>query len=117
MLPGHGFAVGREGNRMAGADKTGDAIWASGGGGELYRYLFQQNPTPMWIYEIGTLRFLEVNEAAIRRYGYTRDEFLAMTIADIRPPEDLPRLQQMVRDHPPGFRDAGLWRHRLKSGA
>ncbi|HWA50154.1 MAG TPA: PAS domain S-box protein, partial [Dongiaceae bacterium] len=104
---------------MAGAGKSGDAITAGGAasGGDLYRFLFQQNPTPMWIYEIGTLRFLEVNEAAVRRYGYTRDEFLAMTIADIRPPEDLPRLREMVRDHPPGFRDAGLWRHRLKSGA
>ena len=108
---------------MAGADKPGDepggAASASGArsGSNVYRFLFEQNPTPMWIYEIGTLRFLEVNDAAIRRYGYTRSEFLAMTIADIRPPEDLPRLNEMVRDHPPGFRDAGHWRHRLKSGA
>ena len=95
---------------MAGADRSGDeprdepggAARATGAasGSDVYRFLFEQNPTPMWIYEIGTLRFLEVNETATRRYGYTRDEFLAMTIADIRPAEDLPRLNEMVRDHP-----------------
>ncbi len=104
---------------MAGADRSGDEPGdaAKASGGEVYRFLFEQNPTPMWIYEIGTLRFLDVNEAAIRHYGYARAEFLSMTIADIRPAEDLPRLKEMVRDHPPGFRDAGRWRHRLKSGA
>lgn len=108
---------------MAGADKSGgvpEGDAKAGGradGGDIYRFLFEQNPTPMWIYEIGTLRFLAVNEAALWRYGYTRGEFLAMTIADIRPPEDLPRLKEMMRDHPSGFRDAGRWRHLLKSGA
>ena len=50
-----------------------------------FRYLFDQNPTPMWVYELGSLAFLEVNQAAIQLYGYTRDEFLAMRITDIRP--------------------------------
>ena len=45
-----------------------------------YRLLFDLNPEPMWVYDTETLRFLAVNEAAIRHYGYTRDEFLAMTI-------------------------------------
>ena len=54
-----------------------------------FRMLFAANPLPMWIYDRTTLQFLEVNEAAIRRYGYERAEFLAMTIADIRPPDDV----------------------------
>lgn len=46
----------------------------------------------MWIYDIHSLAFLEVNEAAVKHYGYSRDEFLKMTIKDIRPPEDIPLL-------------------------
>ena len=52
-----------------------------------YRLLFQSNPNPMWVFDLETLKFLEVNEAAIQHYGYSREEFLAMTIMDIRPPE------------------------------
>ena len=52
-----------------------------------YRLLFQGNPNPMWVFDLETLAFLEVNEAATRHYGYSREEFLAMTIADIRSPE------------------------------
>jgi PAS domain S-box-containing protein len=52
--------------------------------------LFGSNPQPMWVFDIETLRFLEVNDAAIRHYGYSRDEFLSMTILDILPPEDAP---------------------------
>jgi PAS domain S-box-containing protein len=50
-----------------------------------YRLLFLNNPQPMWIYDLETLAFLEVNEAAISHYGYTREEFLQMTLKDIRP--------------------------------
>src|SRR6185312_2006167 len=59
----------------------------------LYQTLFDLNPLPMWVYDLETLAFLAVNQAAIKQYGYARDEFLAMTIRDIRPAEDLPRLQ------------------------
>ncbi|HXR05349.1 MAG TPA: PAS domain S-box protein, partial [Verrucomicrobiae bacterium] len=52
-----------------------------------YRLLFQGNPNPMWVFDLETRAFLEVNEAATRHYGYSREEFLAMTTADIRPPE------------------------------
>ena len=52
-----------------------------------YRLLFHGNPNPMWVFDLETLEFLEVNEAAIQHYGYSREEFLAMTIMDIRPPE------------------------------
>jgi PAS domain S-box-containing protein len=52
--------------------------------------LFERNPQPMWIIERDTLRFLSVNEAAVRHYGYSREEFLAMSARDLRPPEDVP---------------------------
>ncbi|MDP1718236.1 MAG: PAS domain S-box protein, partial [Burkholderiales bacterium] len=57
-----------------------------------YRLLFESNPHPMWVYDLETLRFLAVNDTAVAHYGYTRDEFLAMTLKDIRPQEDVPRL-------------------------
>ncbi len=61
---------------------------------EGYQRFFKQNPLPMWIYDLETLAFLAVNEAAVEYYGYTRDEFLAMTIAEIRPTEDVPTLME-----------------------
>ena len=61
-----------------------------------YRLLFEANPHPMWVYDLETLRFLAVNAAAVRHYGYTREEFLALTIKDIRPPEDIPALSYRV---------------------
>jgi PAS domain S-box-containing protein len=81
-----------------------------------FRALFAANPLPMWVYDLSTLRFLEVNAAAITHYGYSRDEFLSRRISDIRPPEDVPRLLASVgkgRDH---FQRSGIWRHQLKSG-
>jgi diguanylate cyclase (GGDEF)-like protein/PAS domain S-box-containing protein len=62
-----------------------------------YRLLFTRNPHPMWVYDLETLRFLEVNGAAIALYGYGRDEFLARTILDIRPPEDHEGLRDFLR--------------------
>ena len=83
-----------------------------------YRQLFEANPHPMWVYELKTLRFLAVNDAAVAHYGYKRDEFLAMTIADIRPPEDVPRLlENVARVKNLGIDKAGVWRHRKKDGA
>ena len=85
--------------------------------GELrYRQLFEANPLPMWIYDLETLRFLDVNEVACARYGWTRDEFLAMSILDIRPAEDAPAVQESVRDTPPSVFSSGIWRHRLRNG-
>ena len=81
-----------------------------------YRMLFQANPLPMWIYDLETLAFLEVNEAAVVHYGYTRDEFLAMTIQDIRPPEDVPRLLENVSKVVDGLDLAGSWRHLKRDG-
>jgi PAS domain S-box-containing protein len=57
-----------------------------------FEVLFYSNPQPMWIFDVCTLQILEVNNAAVSRYGYTRDEFLSRTIKDLRPPEDIPLL-------------------------
>jgi PAS domain S-box-containing protein len=82
-----------------------------------FAVLFGKSPTPMWVYDIATLAFLEVNEAAVQHYGYARAEFLAMRITDIRSEEEVPRLQAVIAERTPGLRYLGRWRHRRKSGA
>ena len=57
---------------------------------ERYRLLFENNPQPVWVYDLETLAILAVNPSAILRYGYSRDEFLSMTIKDIRPRKTFP---------------------------
>ncbi|MHB8810527.1 MAG: PAS domain S-box protein [Desulfobulbaceae bacterium] len=82
-----------------------------------YRELFESNPHPMWIYDTETLAFLAVNNAAVAHYGYSREEFLSLTIKDIRPPEDVTRLMEKVADIRNGLNDSGTWRHRKKDGS
>ncbi len=85
---------------------------------DRYLRLFETIPQPMWVYDLDTLRFLAVNEAAIAHYGYSRDEFLALTIADIRPAEDVPRLLAGVRRSVHARPEQrGLWRHRKRDGS
>ena len=79
-----------------------------------YRTLFDVNPYPMWVVDAKTLAFLEVNEAAMRLYGYSRDEFLKMNAEQIRPQEDVEDLHRAF-DDPANYR-ARIWRHRKKSG-
>ncbi|MEY2432359.1 MAG: hypothetical protein QOC92_2084 [Acidimicrobiaceae bacterium] len=81
-----------------------------------FRMLFAANPRPMWVYDLATLEFLEVNDAAVRHYGYTRDEFLSKTITDIRPAEDVPSLLLALEEARPALEMAGVWRHQLKDG-
>jgi two-component system cell cycle sensor histidine kinase/response regulator CckA len=83
---------------------------------ERYRLLFENNPQPMWVFDDETLAFLAVNDAACQHYGYTREEFLAMTIGDIHPPEDLPLVRGSLEGDESKFRRAGVWRHRRKNG-
>ncbi|MGI8565238.1 MAG: ATP-binding protein [Pyrinomonadaceae bacterium] len=83
---------------------------------EQYRILFESNPHPMWVYATDTLRFLAVNETAINRYGYSREEFLQMTIKDIRPPEDVAMLLDDVGRTTPGSDSSGTWRHLKRDG-
>jgi PAS domain S-box-containing protein len=83
---------------------------------QQYRLLFAGNPHPMWVYDLETLAFLAVNDAAISHYGYSRDEFLAMTIKDIRPPEHIKALLRSVAVVTEGVNKVGVWLHRLKDG-
>ena len=79
--------------------------------------LFEASPTPMWVYDAETLAFLAVNDAAVRHYGYSREEFLGMTIKDIRPPEDVPRmLVDVAARGGPGDPAPETWRHLRKDG-
>lgn len=83
-----------------------------------YRDLFNLNPVPMWIYDYATYQFLEVNEAAVSCYGYQREEFLSMNIADIRPASEQERLLvqgRQVTDEKRSYR--GYWKHKKKNGA
>ena len=70
----------------------------------------------MWVFDAETLRFLDVNKAAIDFYGYTREEFLSRTSRDLRTPEEAKRLEAFVRTLPSGTNVAGVWRHRKKDG-
>ena len=81
-----------------------------------YRLLFENNPSPMWVYDSDSLRFLEVNEAAIRHYGYAREQWPAMTIRDIRPSDEVPRLLQALAGPRERPHRAGVWRHRTRDG-
>jgi PAS domain S-box-containing protein len=81
-----------------------------------YRQLFEDNPHPMWVYDLKSLRFLEVNSAAVAKYGYSKEEFLSMTLADIRPPEDVAALYENLQLSQGVFQQSGPWRHRLKDG-
>src|SRR3989441_1132051 len=79
-----------------------------------YRLLFQANPEAMWVYDCETLRFVAVNAAAVARYGYAEQEFLAMTVRDIRPASELPRFEETLRGQ-----DGGTFsgvRHRRQDG-
>jgi PAS domain S-box-containing protein len=81
-----------------------------------YRLLFEANPHAMWVFDLTTLRFLAVNDAAVRHYGYSRAEFLDMTIKDIRPPEDVEALEEYLTSDPAEIEHAGEWRHQKKDG-
>ena len=87
-----------------------------------FSMLFNNNPTPMWIYELPTLRIIKVNDAALKHYDYTEKEFLTMTIRDIRPRFDLAKFNDYLyhkaipESSLHGFNNAGVWRHQNKKG-
>jgi len=84
---------------------------------ERYRLLVESNPNPMWVFDQETLSFLAVNAAAVRHYGYSEAEFLAMTIKDIRPLEDIPALMDNISQQTEGLDETAQGRHRKKDGA
>ncbi len=88
-----------------------------------YRDLFEATPNPMYIFDAETLCFVAVNEVAVQRYGYSREEFAQMTVLELRPPDEVPRLRQSLAQHPqhdPSLdtlvHNMGIWRHRCRDG-
>ncbi|MFI5138810.1 MAG: PAS domain S-box protein, partial [Sphingobacteriales bacterium] len=83
-----------------------------------YSELFHLSPQPMWVFELNTLNFLDVNEAAIKHYGYSREEFLSMTIKDIKLSEDIPEMEIMIENHKTdaSIHSLGINRHVKKNG-
>jgi PAS domain S-box-containing protein len=81
-----------------------------------YKFLFEHNPMPMWLVDKDSLRFIAVNEAALHHYGYTRSEFLSMTSADLKAPEERERFSEFRFSPLAGPFNAGIWEHRKKDG-
>ncbi|HEX7964954.1 MAG TPA: ATP-binding protein [Gammaproteobacteria bacterium] len=105
--------------RMRFDHETREARTAARRSESNFRNFFDNNPAPMLLYDRDTGEFVDVNQAAIDRYGHSRSEFLEMTIFDIRPAEDVPKLKAFMKA--PGYRNAeyrhaGEWRHLTKSG-
>jgi len=92
--------------------RTGMANWE-----DHSRLLFESNPLPMWIIDMERLNFLEVNDAAVRHYGYSKLEFREMTLVDIRPPEEVPVLMSYLSSVTTAAGPAGIWHHRKKDGS
>lgn len=79
---------------------------------KIYKRLFEENPVPMYIFDINTFSFLAVNEAMIKKYGYTKEEFFSMTIKDIRPQEEVARLTtELGQLGDTQISDNGIWLH------
>ncbi|MGE5626297.1 MAG: ATP-binding protein, partial [Bacillota bacterium] len=83
-----------------------------------FRNFFENSPVPMYLADRETGEFVDVNRAMLDTYGYSRTEFLEMTIYDIRPPEDVPKLKTHIKrmGPTPEIYSAGEWRHRAKNG-
>lgn len=84
---------------------------------QRFTVLFEQHPLPFWTFDASTLRFLEVNAAAVRSYGYTREEFLAMSILDIRDPQDRGEVITDLTTPEEGTQPQRIWTHRRKNGS
>jgi len=82
-----------------------------------YRILFDNAPFPRWVYDIQTLEFLDVNKSAVLLYGYSREEFLSMTLKDIRPPDEIPALLSNVAGEKGELQFSKNWHHLRKDGS
>src|SRR5713226_8228682 len=83
---------------------------------EMFRLLFSNNPLPTWVIDRETLRFLEVNDAAVRQYGYSLNEFRSMSVLDLRPEEERARYADQLKQVPNEGLNHGHWKHRKKDG-
>lgn len=84
---------------------------------DSYKLFFKESPLPMFVYDVGTLKFLEVNDAALHHYGYSLEEFLKMTILDIRPAADIPLILEHLKKIHSQIERSGCWRHLKKDGS
>ncbi|MGO9691402.1 MAG: PAS domain S-box protein [Syntrophobacteraceae bacterium] len=84
---------------------------------DFFQTIFENSPQPMWVYDLETMNFLAVNKAAVEHYGYTHEEFLSMNIKAIRPPEEVPRLVNMISQVGLGIQRLGSWKHCRKDGS
>ncbi len=86
---------------------------------EYYRSVFENNPMPMWVIDIETFKFLDVNQCAIQQYGYSREEFLSMTALDIREEDDKEKFKNLYRGLDTGSKtiNRGVWKHKIKDGS
>jgi PAS domain S-box-containing protein len=100
---------------VTGLRVSADALRASEA---RYRELFEGHPQPMWVFDAASLAVLDVNEAAVRHYGYSREEFLTMTVTQLRPAEDVARFEAFVPSLATmPHQKMGTWRHKKKDGA
>lgn len=83
---------------------------------EQYRLLFEANPNPMWVFDVDTLRFLAVNSAAIAWYGFSKQEFLDMTINDLRPAVEIDRFNIAAANKAEDQQFSEPWKHKKKDG-
>jgi PAS domain S-box-containing protein len=83
---------------------------------QRYHLLFDSNPHPVWVYDLKTLVILDVNRSAVRNYGYSREEFLSLSIKDIRPSQDVPAVLESAVKAPLDTETSGVWKHLKKGG-
>jgi len=81
-----------------------------------FNLFFKNYPRPMWVYDLKSLSFLDVNDAAVKMYGYSREKFLTMTLKDICPKSQVVKLIKNVSSKSLALQPSGVWKHKLKSG-
>jgi PAS domain S-box-containing protein len=85
-----------------------------------FRLVFEHNPLPMWVLDDDSLQVIAVNDAAIQKYGWSREEFLAKSIDDLRPPEETERLREyrarVKNELSSGLNQTIHWKHKTKAG-
>lgn len=81
-----------------------------------FRLIFENIPLPVFVYDADTLAILDVNPAAVRHYGYSRDEFLGMSMLHVRPPDEQGKFLKKLHELPDATRSVGIWKHRQKDG-